>query len=118
LATFSGAISAGKLKPQAVATAQRMSAVPELPAVAETLPGFVAMGWFALMAPPGTPEPIARKVSADLRKVLASPEAGKRLAELGNHIEPMSPGELLAFIRSQQQVWKPVLAAIAARTPK
>ena len=51
---------------------------PDLPAVAETLPGFLAMGWFALMAPPGTPELIARKVSADLRTVLAQPDVERR----------------------------------------
>jgi tripartite-type tricarboxylate transporter receptor subunit TctC len=118
LSTFAGAISAGKLRPLAVATTQRMPNAPDLPAVAETFPGFLAMGWFALMAPPGTPEPIARKVSEDLRGVLALPEVRQRLTELGSHIEPMSPAELSAFIRSQQQAWKPVLAEIAAKTPK
>ena len=77
LSTFAPAISSGKLKALAVATAQRLKTAPDLPAVAETLPGFLAMGWFALMAPPGTPEPIARKVSADLRTVLARPAGGR-----------------------------------------
>ena len=118
LSTFAPAISAGKLKPLAVATAQRVKTAPDLPAVAETLPGFLAMGWFALMAPPGTPEPIARKVSADLRTVLTRPDAVQRLTELGTYLEPMSPAELVTFIRSQQQAWKPVLAEIDAKSPK
>jgi tripartite-type tricarboxylate transporter receptor subunit TctC len=118
LATFAPAIAAGKLKPLAVATAQRLKTAPDLPAVAETLPGFLAMGWFALMAPPGTPEPIARKVSADLRTVLAQPEAVRRLTEIGTYLEPMSPDELVSFIRKQQQAWKPVLTEIEAKTPK
>jgi tripartite-type tricarboxylate transporter receptor subunit TctC len=118
LSTFAPAISSGKLKALAVATAQRLKTAPDLPAVAETLPGFLAMGWFALMAPPGTPEPIARKVSADLRTVLARPAAVARLTELGTYLESMSPGELVSFIRSQQQAWKPVLTEIAEKTPK
>jgi tripartite-type tricarboxylate transporter receptor subunit TctC len=117
LATFSGAIAAGKLKPLAVATAQRLKTSPELPTVAETFPGFLAMGWFALMAPPGTPVPLARKISADLRGALTG-EAMPRLLELGAYLEPMTPDELLVFIRSQQQAWQPVLADIAAKTPK
>src|SRR5262245_59938954 len=118
LATFAPAISAGKLKALVVATAQRLKTAPDLPAVAETLPGFLAMGWFALMAPPGTPEPIARKVSTDLRSVLTRPEAVARLTELGTYLEPMSPDQLVGFIRKQQQSWKPVLSEIAEKTPK
>lgn len=118
LSTFAPAIAAGKLKPLAVATAQRIKTAPDLPAVAETLPGFLAMGWFALMAPPGTPELIARKISADLRTVLAQPAAARRLTELGTYLEPMSPDELVSFIRKQQQAWKPVLSEIAAKTPR
>ena len=118
LATFTSAIAAGKLKALAVATAQRVKTEPDLPTVAETFPGFLALGWFALMAPPGTPEPIARKVSADLRTVLAMPEVQRRIGELGAQLQPMSGAELLAFIRDQQQAWRPVLAQIVARTAK
>jgi tripartite-type tricarboxylate transporter receptor subunit TctC len=118
LSSFAPAIAAGKLKPLAVATAQRLKSAPDLPAVAETLPGFLAMGWFALMAPPRTPEAIARKVSADLRTVLTQPEAVERLTELGAYLEPMSPQALATFIRDQQRAWKPVLTEITEKTPK
>jgi tripartite-type tricarboxylate transporter receptor subunit TctC len=70
------------------------------------------------MAPPATPEPLARKVSADLRTVLARPEVRRRLLELGSYLEPMSPDELTAFVRSQQEAWAPVLADIGLRPPK
>ena len=118
LSTFAPAIAAGQLKALAVATKQRMATAPELPAVAETIPGFLAMGWFALMAPPGTPESIARKVSGDLRTVLTQPEVQRRLTELGSHVEPMSPQELVAFIRGQQLAWRPVLTDIGLRSQK
>ena len=73
-----GAIEGGQLKPLAVATKKRLPNFPNLPTVAETIPGFEAVGWLALMAPPGTPAPLARRISDDLRKVLAAagvPEA-------------------------------------------
>ena len=78
----------------------------------------MAMGWFALMAPPGTPEPIARKVSDDLRTVLERPELKQRFLDLGTYLRPMSPAELASFIADQQRIWKPVIAETAARTPK
>ena len=68
-----GAIEGGKIKPLAVATTKRLPNFPNLPTVAETIPGFEAVGWLALMAPPGTPLPLAQRISADLRKVLSEP---------------------------------------------
>ena len=108
-----GAIDGGKLKPLAVATARREPKSPNLPTVAETVPGFEAIGWLALMAPPGTPEPVARKISEDLRTVLARPELQTRFENLGTSIHPTTPAELTAFIREQQRVWRPVIAETA-----
>jgi tripartite-type tricarboxylate transporter receptor subunit TctC len=114
LSVFEGSISNGSLKPLAVASDRRLPNMPELPTAAETVPGFIAMGWFALMAPPGTPEAIARKISNDLRTVLARPDLNQRFLELGSYTRPMAPGELIEFIRSQQQLWRPIVAEIAA----
>ena len=108
-----GGIDGGRLKPLAVATRQREPKMPNLPTVAETVPGFEAIGWLALMAPPGTPEPIARKISDDLRTVLTRPELQKRFEDLGTTINPTTPAELTAFIREQQRVWRPVIAETA-----
>jgi tripartite-type tricarboxylate transporter receptor subunit TctC len=90
--------------------------MPDLPTVAVTIPGFVAVGWMALMAPPGTPERIAHKLSNDLRTVLAQSELKARLAELGTYVRPMAPAELTEFIRDQQRMWKPVIADIGLNT--
>ncbi len=89
---------------------------PDLPTVAETVPGCVASGWLALAAPPKTPEAIARKVSDDLRVILERPDIRHRLQELGSYPRPMSPAELASFIRDQQRIWKPV--GIAERRPE
>jgi len=113
LASMRGAIDGGQLKLLAVTTPKRIHTFPQVPAVAETLPGFQAMGWMALMAPPGTPAATANKISDDLRKVLVSPELDKRLDELGTYINPTTPDGLREFIRDQQQVWRPVIAETA-----
>ncbi len=61
-----GAVKAGQVKLIAVAARERLPQFPDLPTVAETIPGFAATGWQVLVAPLGTPQPIAAKVSADL----------------------------------------------------
>jgi tripartite-type tricarboxylate transporter receptor subunit TctC len=118
IAGVAGAISGGKLKALAVASAKRLPNFPNLPTAAETLPGFVASGWLALMAPPKMPGAMAEKVSADLRTVLARPDVQIRMQELGTYPAPMSPDELAGFIASQQKTWQPVIAAVGMKSRK
>lgn len=115
ITSMKGAIDAGRIKPLAVAAKKRLYNFPDLPVVADTFPGFEAMGWFALMAPPGTPAPLARKIGDDLRKVLAGPELQKRFEDLGTYIRPTTPEELTSFIVEQQQIWRPVIAETAKK---
>jgi tripartite-type tricarboxylate transporter receptor subunit TctC len=115
MTSMKGAVEGGQIKPLAVASKQRLYNFPDLPIVADTFPGFEAMGWFALMAPPGTPAPLAAKISADLRTVLAKPELNKRFEDLGTYIRPTTPEELKAFIYEQQQIWRPVIAETAKK---
>jgi tripartite-type tricarboxylate transporter receptor subunit TctC len=113
LASMRGPIDGGQIKLLAVTTKKRLDIFPQAPTVAETVPGFEAMGWMALMAPPGTPEALARKISDDLRTVLVAPEMKKRLDELGTYIRPTTPAELTSYIREQQRIWGPVIAETA-----
>ena len=108
-----GAIQAGTVKPLAVASNQRMPNFPDLPTAAETIPGFAASGWQALVAPVGTPESIVQKISDDLRKALGDPETRKKLATLGRDAPPMSPAEVTAFIQGEQRMWAPIVQQIA-----
>lgn len=110
---LAGAFQAGSLKPIAVASAERLPGLADLPTIAETLPGFVAAGWQVVVAPRGTSEAIVRKVSEDLRAVLMKPDVREKLAARGSYARPMSPAEVLAFVRDQQQMWKPALERIA-----
>ncbi|MEA2982459.1 MAG: hypothetical protein QOF09_4282 [Alphaproteobacteria bacterium] len=113
LPSLAGAINGGQLKLLAVGSNKRLPNRPDTPTIAETLPAIPrAVGFFALMGPPGTPEPIARKVSDDLRTVLAKPEMVKRFEDIASYINPMSPTELRDYIRTEQASWKPVIEKI------
>jgi tripartite-type tricarboxylate transporter receptor subunit TctC len=114
LSAFEGPIAGGLLKPLAVTSDRRLPTMPDLPTAAETIPGFVAMGWFALVAPPGTPQAITRKISDDLRMALRRSELKQRLLELGTYTRPMTPDELTDFIRSQQELWRPIVSEVVS----
>jgi tripartite-type tricarboxylate transporter receptor subunit TctC len=111
---IAAAIHSESVRLIAVATAERLPEFPDLPTVAETLPGFTAAGWEILMAPLGTPDAIIRKVSEDLAKVVTDPDFKRKLAQLGSYSRPMSPAEVTSFIQEQQRAWKPALQNIAA----
>ena len=114
LSALAGAIQGGAIKAIAVGSPERLPDFKDLPAAAETLPGFNARGWAALVAPVGTPDDIVNKVSDALRKAVSDPEVQKKLAVTGSYVRPMSPKEVMAFIQADQQMWKPILEKIAA----
>jgi len=107
-----GAVKAGQVKLIAVAAAERLPQFPDLPTVAETLPGVSATGWQVLVAPLGTPAPIISKASEDLAKVVNDPEFKKRLADVGSYSRAMTPEQTLAFVDKEQQTWLPILNKI------
>jgi tripartite-type tricarboxylate transporter receptor subunit TctC len=109
---LAGPIAAGQLKLLAIAAPARLPSRPSVPTVAETVPGFAASGWFALVAPPGTPASIVKKVSDDLREALAQPDVKERFDALNLSTRSMSPQELDSFIHSEQELWKPVIKQI------
>jgi len=111
---LAGAIQAHSLTVLAVATAHRLPEFPDVPTVAETLPGFAAGGWQGIVAPLGTPAAAIQKVNAGLQKVLGEPAIADPLAQRGAFVSPMSPSEVNAFINAQQAQWRPVLEAFTA----
>jgi tripartite-type tricarboxylate transporter receptor subunit TctC len=114
LAALAGSIQGGTVKAIAVGTPERLKDFPDLPAAAETLPGFNARGWAVLVAPVGTPEPIVHKVSDALRQAVGEAEVQKKLATTGSYVRPMTPAETMAMIQAEQQMWKPILEKVAA----
>jgi tripartite-type tricarboxylate transporter receptor subunit TctC len=111
---LAGAIQAHSLTVLAVASAHRLPQFPDVPTVAETLPGFAAGGWQGVVAPLGTPAAAIQKVNAGLQKVLGEPDIADPLAQRGAFVSPMSPAEVNAFINAQQAQWRPVLDAFTA----
>jgi tripartite-type tricarboxylate transporter receptor subunit TctC len=109
---IAGAVEAGNAIPLAVASPQRMALLPNLPTVAETLPGYESEGWQILLAPVGTPDAIVQKVNAALIKAMADPVVAQRLERLGRDHPPMSPAETLTFVQREQAKWAPILAHI------
>jgi tripartite-type tricarboxylate transporter receptor subunit TctC len=113
---LAGAIQAHSVDVLAVASTRRLPDFPDIPTVAETLPGFAAGGWQGIVAPLGTPAAVIQKVNDGLQKVLSEPDLAKPLALRGSYVNPMSPAEVNAFINAQQAQWLPVLEAFAAKT--
>ena len=113
---IAGAVQSGSVKAIAVASEKPLAEFPDLPTVAETIPGFSATGWQVLVAPIGTPEKIIRKVSEDLRKVITDPDLKKKIATRGSYTRAMSPAEAITFVQAEQRRWKPVLELIANKT--
>ena len=109
---LAGPLAGGQVKLLAVASPTRLASRPDLATVSETVPGFAASGWFVLVAPSGTPSSIVQKVSVDLREVLARPDVKQKFDELSLSTRPMSSQELGDFIRSERQLWKPVIKQI------
>jgi tripartite-type tricarboxylate transporter receptor subunit TctC len=110
-----GAVKAGQVKLIAVASPERLPQFPDLPTVAETLPGFAALGWQVLVAPNGTPAPIVSKVSDVLAKVVSDADFKKRLANIGSYSRAMTPEQTLAFVEKEQQTWFPVLQKVSTQ---
>ena len=109
-----GAVNAGQVKLIAVASPQRLPEFPNLPTVAETIPGFAAAGWLIVAAPVGTPKPIVDKVSADLAKALDDPDVKKKLLATGSYAHAMTPAQTLAFVDKEQATWLPIIKTIPA----
>jgi tripartite-type tricarboxylate transporter receptor subunit TctC len=105
LANALAQIKGGKLRGIAVTSQKRSALAPDVPAIAEELPGYELIAWFALVAPAGTPAPVLSRVHDTTVKALARPEVGARFASLGTDVAPMNPEQLGAFIRSEIAKW-------------
>jgi tripartite-type tricarboxylate transporter receptor subunit TctC len=109
LSAVIGHIKGGTLRAIAVTSAQRSPNVPDVPTVAETLPGFAAETWFGVVAPAGTPRDVLVKLNGAARKALASADTKQRLAELGMSNGSSTPEEFDAYIKSEIVKWSQVI---------
>ncbi len=101
-----GQIKTGKLRALALTTANRIDALPGVPTVAETLPGFEASGFSGIVAPKNTPKPVIDKLAAAVRAIQADDKLKARLSELGVSELSMSPAEFGQFIAEETAKWR------------
>ncbi len=106
-----GAIKAGNVRALAVASAARSEALPEVPTVADSVPGFDASTWQGIGAPKNTPGEIVERLNKEINAVLADPKIKARLAELGSVPTPMSPTAFEDLIVAETEKWGKVIRA-------
>jgi tripartite-type tricarboxylate transporter receptor subunit TctC len=100
---------AGKFRALAISTAQRSPIAPEIPTVAETVPGYDANAWFGLFAPAMVPKDILTRLNAEVVKGLQSPDMRDRLRSLGATPGGGSPDQFAAFFRNEVAKWAKVV---------
>jgi tripartite-type tricarboxylate transporter receptor subunit TctC len=106
---------AGKLIALASCSAQRAAATPELPTVAETLPGFDVTNWIGLFGPAGTPAEIVRRWNGEVLRIMQAPEMRERLVGEGARFYPTTPQQFGAYVKSEIARWAPIVKASGAR---
>ena len=115
VSTAIGFIRAGKVRPLAVTVAERVDVLPEVPTVAEVLPGFEASAWNGIGAPRGTPASIIDKLSTNAVAGLADPQIKARMADLGGDTEPMAAAQFTRFIADETAKWAKVVKFSGAK---
>ena len=95
----------------AIAERKRLPQLPDLPAVAATVPDFEANFWLGFVAPSGTPDPIAQRLATEIKAVLALPDTNERLTKAGLTVNPGSPSEMRAIMKSDYEKWGKVVRA-------
>jgi len=104
-------VKAGKLKLLAVASPKRMASLPDVPTIAETLPGFDSVTWYAVVAPAGTPAAIVDKVNAGINEALQDPDIQKRLADLSAESVGGTPQAADGYLKKEAERWKSVIVS-------
>jgi tripartite-type tricarboxylate transporter receptor subunit TctC len=108
-------IKSGKVKGIAVTSAKRSALLPELPTIAETLPGYSASGWYGLLAPAATQKPVITRLHTEAVKALRTPDVVERLSSQGAEPVGNSPEEFTAFVRSEISKWANLVKAANMR---
>ena len=108
-------VQAGRLRALAVSSTERSAIAPDVPTVADTIPGFEATSWHGVFAPAGTPKPIVDKMAAEMKRILELPDVKEKLFELGAVASPMTPEDFAKFIDAERTKWAEVVKASGAK---
>jgi tripartite-type tricarboxylate transporter receptor subunit TctC len=110
LSVVLGNVQAGKLRALAVTSANRVPSLPDVPAVAETFPGFDAATWFALVAPAGMSRDVVMKLNEESKKIVATKDYQERFAKIGMIVDQYrTPDEINAYIKAEIAKWAKVI---------
>ena len=104
-------IKSGKLRALAVTSPARWKALPEIPVVAETLPGYEVSSFIGVGVTAGTPEPIIAQLNREIRKIVEQPDTARRLAELGGEPQSSSAEEMQRYVEQVSRKWRGVIDA-------
>jgi tripartite-type tricarboxylate transporter receptor subunit TctC len=108
-------VRAGKLRGLAVTTPKRVAALPDVPAVAEALPGFEVVGWYGVIGPAGLPAPIVKRLHDEFVKVLNRPDVHERIVADGSEPAGTSPEEFRQFMLADLAKWAKVVKESGAK---
>jgi len=108
-------IRSGKLRVLAVASEKRSASMPAIPAMSETLPGFLSVIWLGVVAPPGTPSAVSRQISIAIAEILKQPDVVKRLLDMNFDAVGSTPEEMALFMAQERDRWGNVIRASGAK---
>ncbi|MGH6663586.1 MAG: Bug family tripartite tricarboxylate transporter substrate binding protein [Pseudolabrys sp.] len=114
LAGLAPGTQSGAIRLLGIASQKRVPNLPDLPTIAETVPGVVSSGWIVLMAPAGVPDAIVAKLNKDVRAVLAAPDIQERLRVLGTYTRELNPAQTAEFIKAEEALWWPIVRKVEA----
>ncbi len=108
-------VRSGRVKALAVCGEKRVASLPDVPAMAEIWPGFVAVAWFGVVAPPNTQPRIAARLSGAIADVIKLPDVAKRLADLSADPVANTPAQMAAFMKEDAARWRTVIRSANVR---
>jgi tripartite-type tricarboxylate transporter receptor subunit TctC len=100
---------AEKLRAIAVGGTKRNSALPDVPSISETLPGYLAASWTAMVAPPGMPPDIAQKLQRAIAEIKSEPDVQDRMIKQGDQVFGATPAQMADFLKQERQLWSGVI---------
>jgi tripartite-type tricarboxylate transporter receptor subunit TctC len=107
-----GLAEQGKLRVLAVTSAGPLASVPNVPPVAQAVPGYEATGWFGVFAPAGTPPAVVQRLNSEINAVLADPKVVQTMQVAGFEAKPSQPAEFAQFVRAAQKKWGDTVKSI------
>ena len=108
-------VQSGRLRAIAITTARRSALLPDVPTIAETLPGFEVALWNGYMAPANTPAPIVNRIAAEIRAVMRTDDMKAKLAQQGSEPVGSTPEEFRAFVASEIPKWSELVRISGAK---